>query len=336
MTRATISTAIERSAQDLSDRGPGDPMAEELAGWLSGSARFRTFADAHHDKIRKKFRTATDPEALRDVRAELLVAHRLLADPVSTWRSRRTGAVSWGPISGQLPRRALVQPGGHETPSPAETHERGHSDPCEAPPAASQYPERCAARDRWRSGHGTRHRRYRPNAPVTSRREGRGLLPQARTGRQPRLLRTVPAAQRRTRVVRGSGRRRPGKPLDQPVGADRAPGASHPGERAMPAGLMPSPGPGRPATLGMRGIALIAVILALACAGCGSASTPSASVVSSATPPTSAPTLAPTPTPSSQPTPTTSASPAPPALRLPPPNAGFDYQLGGAYPPPAA
>ena len=55
-------------------------MAEELTGWLSGSARFRTFAEAHHDKIRKKLRTATDPEALRDVRAELLVAHRLLAD----------------------------------------------------------------------------------------------------------------------------------------------------------------------------------------------------------------------------------------------------------------
>ncbi len=56
-------------------------MAEELAGWLSGSARFRMFAEAHHDKIRKKFRTATDSETLRDVRAELLVAHRLLADP---------------------------------------------------------------------------------------------------------------------------------------------------------------------------------------------------------------------------------------------------------------
>lgn len=50
-------------------------------GWLSGSARFRAFAEAHRDKIRKKFRTATDPEALRDVRTELLVAHRLLADP---------------------------------------------------------------------------------------------------------------------------------------------------------------------------------------------------------------------------------------------------------------
>ena len=56
-------------------------MAEELRGWLSGSARFRTFAEVHRDKIRKKFRGVTDAEALRDVRAELALAHRLLADP---------------------------------------------------------------------------------------------------------------------------------------------------------------------------------------------------------------------------------------------------------------
>ena len=42
--------------------------------------RFRTFAEAHRDKIHKKFRKAADPEALRDVRAELLVARLLLAD----------------------------------------------------------------------------------------------------------------------------------------------------------------------------------------------------------------------------------------------------------------
>ena len=80
MTRTATPTAVERSAYDLSDRGPGDPTAEELLGWLSESARFRMFAEAHRDKIHKKFRKATDPEALRDVRAELLVAHRLLAD----------------------------------------------------------------------------------------------------------------------------------------------------------------------------------------------------------------------------------------------------------------
>ena len=48
--------------------------------WLAGSPRFRAFADAHRDKIRKKIRGAVDPEALRDVRAELGTARLLLAD----------------------------------------------------------------------------------------------------------------------------------------------------------------------------------------------------------------------------------------------------------------
>ncbi len=55
-------------------------MGEELAGWLAGSARFRSFAVAHSDKIRKKLRGAVDQEARRDVRAELHAAHLLLAD----------------------------------------------------------------------------------------------------------------------------------------------------------------------------------------------------------------------------------------------------------------
>jgi hypothetical protein len=55
-------------------------MARELVAWLAGSARFRAFADVHRDKIRKKLRAAADPEALRDVRAELQAARLLLAD----------------------------------------------------------------------------------------------------------------------------------------------------------------------------------------------------------------------------------------------------------------
>ena len=55
-------------------------MARELLEWLAGSARFRAFAEAHRDKIRKKFRGATDAESLRDVRAELQTARLLLAD----------------------------------------------------------------------------------------------------------------------------------------------------------------------------------------------------------------------------------------------------------------
>jgi hypothetical protein len=73
-------TAVERLATYLFDRPPGDPMAEELTGWLAGSARFRAFAEAHRDKIRKKLRGAADQEAMGDVRAELRAAYLLLAD----------------------------------------------------------------------------------------------------------------------------------------------------------------------------------------------------------------------------------------------------------------
>ena len=48
---------------------------------MAGSPRFRSFAEAYRAKIRKKLRTAAEPDALRDVRTELQVAHLLLADP---------------------------------------------------------------------------------------------------------------------------------------------------------------------------------------------------------------------------------------------------------------
>lgn len=66
--------------QELIDGSEGDPMAGEIAGWLADSRRFRAFVEAHRDKIRKKLRGAMDPEARRDVRAELGAAHLLLAD----------------------------------------------------------------------------------------------------------------------------------------------------------------------------------------------------------------------------------------------------------------
>ena len=55
-------------------------MARELVAWLAGSARFRAFADVQRDKIRKKLRAAADPEARKDVRAELQAARLLLTD----------------------------------------------------------------------------------------------------------------------------------------------------------------------------------------------------------------------------------------------------------------
>jgi len=74
------SPTVARLARSLTDRDPGDPFGDELVGWLATSARFRAFATTYRDKIHKKVRTASGAEALRDVRAELLAARRLLAD----------------------------------------------------------------------------------------------------------------------------------------------------------------------------------------------------------------------------------------------------------------
>jgi hypothetical protein len=76
---ATPNVTVERLLRDL-DPVSDDPLAVELAGWLTGSARFRGFAEENRAKIRKKLRGATDPEARLDVRAELRTAHLLLAD----------------------------------------------------------------------------------------------------------------------------------------------------------------------------------------------------------------------------------------------------------------
>jgi hypothetical protein len=77
---ATPARAVADLAQRLTGRDPADGLTDELAGWLAGSARFRTFAEAYLDKIHKKFRGAADDPARLDVRAELQVAHLLLAD----------------------------------------------------------------------------------------------------------------------------------------------------------------------------------------------------------------------------------------------------------------
>ena len=81
MAHTTAPAAVERLAQYLFDRvATDDHLADEVAGWLAGSNRFRAFVDANRDKIRKKLRGAADEDARRDVRAELRVAHLLLAD----------------------------------------------------------------------------------------------------------------------------------------------------------------------------------------------------------------------------------------------------------------
>ncbi len=74
-----------------------DSLADELAGWLRSHSRFRAFANAHRDKIRKKLRLARDADARSDVRAELLVARQLLAERRIQLAFEAAGTRSGGP-----------------------------------------------------------------------------------------------------------------------------------------------------------------------------------------------------------------------------------------------
>ncbi|HEY4189572.1 MAG TPA: hypothetical protein VGM28_04050 [Candidatus Limnocylindrales bacterium] len=80
MTSTSPGSTIERLAASLLPPGADGTFAEELTGWLAGSARFRAFAEANEGKIRKKLRGVRDDGSLGDVRAELQSAHLLLAD----------------------------------------------------------------------------------------------------------------------------------------------------------------------------------------------------------------------------------------------------------------
>lgn len=91
------SPTIARLAGELTDRDAGDPFVDELTSWLVSSPRFRAFATAYRQKIRKKVRTASDDEGLRDVRAELLAAHRLLVDKRFTVAYEAYGSGRTGP-----------------------------------------------------------------------------------------------------------------------------------------------------------------------------------------------------------------------------------------------
>jgi hypothetical protein len=91
------SVAVEHLADYLWGGSHQDCIGEELTGWLAVSPRFRSFAEAHRDKIRKKLRSAADDEALRDVRAELQVARLLLADPGIALAFEAYGSGKGGP-----------------------------------------------------------------------------------------------------------------------------------------------------------------------------------------------------------------------------------------------
>jgi len=60
--------------------GQSYPLAEHVAAWLADSRRFAAFVNANHTKIRKKLRTAQDPERGRDLQLELETAYLLLRE----------------------------------------------------------------------------------------------------------------------------------------------------------------------------------------------------------------------------------------------------------------
>ena len=76
---------------------PGVALDAELRDWSKARPRFGAFVEAHRDKIGKKVRTAGDAEALADVRAELLVADRILADRRFELAFEAYGAGNRGP-----------------------------------------------------------------------------------------------------------------------------------------------------------------------------------------------------------------------------------------------
>ena len=55
-------------------------LQSEIGHWIEDSPRFAAFVGANQDKIRKKLSTADGTEGRLDVRAELRVAHLLVAD----------------------------------------------------------------------------------------------------------------------------------------------------------------------------------------------------------------------------------------------------------------
>jgi hypothetical protein len=73
-------TTIRRLIEYLGEAPGPDAALEDLPAWMAAVPRFRDFAEANRDKIRKKLRGATTTDARLDVREELRMAALMLAD----------------------------------------------------------------------------------------------------------------------------------------------------------------------------------------------------------------------------------------------------------------
>jgi hypothetical protein len=72
-------------------------LQSELGHWIESNPRFAAFIATHQDKVRKKLNTAEDAEHRQDVRAELLVAHLIVADRRFELSFEAYGARQLGP-----------------------------------------------------------------------------------------------------------------------------------------------------------------------------------------------------------------------------------------------
>ena len=97
MSPARVPPAARLLVDHLGDGAPLPGPLAELEGWLAASSRLRAFVDANRDKIRKKVRLATSDDARMDLRAELRVATRLLADRRIELAFEAYGAGNRGP-----------------------------------------------------------------------------------------------------------------------------------------------------------------------------------------------------------------------------------------------
>jgi hypothetical protein len=88
---------VERLVAYVTDGALDDSLSADLVAWAAGSGAFRTFAQTHRDKIRKKLRGARTPDARLDVRTELAVARSLLADRRFVLEFEAGGAAAGGP-----------------------------------------------------------------------------------------------------------------------------------------------------------------------------------------------------------------------------------------------
>jgi hypothetical protein len=89
-------THADRLVVHLTD-GDTDRLAADLRTWVHDSRRFRAFADAHRDKIRKKVRATRGEQPRLDLRAELAVPHALLDDRRIELAYEGYGATVGGP-----------------------------------------------------------------------------------------------------------------------------------------------------------------------------------------------------------------------------------------------